>query len=103
MNESEKELHDRTVKEYENAGNMIGLYAFYDIVSSRYDIPFSCKNDINAKRHFIMTIDKDGTILNKFQTEFSLHRLGFFDLFSSEFIEWQEVLITGNEYKKGDK
>lgn len=58
----------------------IKLYSIYDLKAQRYDTPFFCKDDINAKRHFIMMADQNGSMVNTFLKEFELRLLCEFDV-----------------------
>ncbi len=81
--------------ELANNSNNIGIYAFHDIKAKRFDTPFYCQNDMFAGRHYKMLIDKEGTMLNKFKTEFNVYRLGWFDSISGEFTDNRELIIEG--------
>jgi len=83
--------------EYENAPNYIGMFCFFDKKAKRNDVPFFCKTDLNAKRHFIMMIRKEGTMLNSFKNEFDLIRLGYFDNLTQEYIPFTEKISSGEE------
>lgn len=58
----------------------IRINAFYDKKSKRYDTPFFTQDEIATKRHFIMAIRSEGTLLNQFKDDFEVHYLGLFDV-----------------------
>lgn len=76
----------------ENSSDFIGCYSFYDKKAQRYDTPFYAQNDLFAKRHFIMARDREGTMLNKFQSEFELHRFGYFAINTGVYTALPETL-----------
>lgn len=87
----------------ENNSSYLGLYSFYDIKSKRYDTPFFCQNDMFSQRHYAMVTDREGTMLNKFKTEFNLHRLGWFDQESGLYHPDPKIIIDGEKLKKPKK
>lgn len=52
--------------------NKIKMYSFYDKKSDRYDTPFFTFDEVGAKRHFIMSIQKKGTLMNTFKDDYNL-------------------------------
>lgn len=92
-----------SLEHYENASEMIGMYAFYDTKSNRYDTPFFCQNDLFAGRHYKMVVDRHDTMINTFKRDFEVHRLGFFDVFMGNFVDFHEIIIDGKKLYKEDE
>lgn len=57
----------------------LNMYAYYDMKSQVYDTPFFAFHDINAERNFIMTVQKNDTMLARFKDEMQLYKIGEFD------------------------
>lgn len=81
------------------------LYAYTvkDNKSQRYDVPFWCLNEINAKRKFHMDIAKEGTVLNSFPNDFSLHKIATFEIISGHIVTHdpeKNVIMTGETAQK---
>lgn len=68
----------------EKSGLIINLYAVYDKVGELYDTPFFARDDVFAKRRFIMMNDDEGTMLGDFGEDFELHRVGSFETYSGK-------------------
>ncbi len=58
----------------------LSLYTFFDKKAQRFDTPFVAKSDLFALRHFQMAINKEGSLLNTFKMDFSLKKLGTFNV-----------------------
>lgn len=78
----------------------MGIYSFYDKKSDRYDTPFVCMTDINAKRHFIMATRKPGTIVAEFQDDIELYQLGRFDPLTGEMRAEKRHIMDGKSIQK---
>lgn len=101
----EVSLEERTVKEYENSVNHLGMYAFYDKKQARYDVPVFCHDDLFAQRYHHMQTNSDDprSILTTFKTDFDFCRIGFLDLQHGELIPFYECLIFGNSLAKQEE
>lgn len=75
----------------------IGIYAYYDREAKAYDIPFHSMSDLNAIRKFKIDADKDGSIINRFTTEFDLYKLGTFDMHKGKTTLKNELIIEGSK------
>lgn len=77
----------------------IPIYAIHDDEANVFDIPFFARNDLFAKRKFIMDCQKEGTLLNTFKSSFSLHFIGEFNKGTGEIIPYATklVIITSKE------
>lgn len=91
----ETTIETPTLSDYENDSETIGMYAFYDLKSKRYDTPFFAQSDLFAGRHYKMVVEKPGTMINQFRDDFDLHRIGFYDLEDGTIVEFRECIITG--------
>lgn len=88
---------EMTVQDYENNGKYLGMYSFHDDESELYDTPFFCQSDLFARRHFIVTSKKAGTMFSEFRDHFTLVRLGFLDVTTGKFIPMDETIFLGEE------
>lgn len=79
------------------------MYTYIDQKSKRADTPFFCHNDINAERKFIMDIRNKETIVSQFKDDFTLIRVGFFDIEKGTFIEEEEVIREGIQIDSGEE
>lgn len=79
----------------------IQMYSVFDKKSDRWDTPFFAFDNIAAKRHFIMMIRKEGSMINQFSTDFDLYHLGSFDVENAEvlLVDRLTILLSGNEVK----
>ena len=65
---------------------MIKMYNFYDKKSKRFDTPFFVYDEVGAKRHFIMAINRDGTLMNKFKDDYDLYYIADFNINNGDII-----------------
>lgn len=87
----------------ENDSDVIGIYSFYDLKAKRFDTPFFSQNNMFAMRHYKMTTEKEGTMLNRFKREFELHRIGYYHMDSGDIELYPELLLEGKlVYKEKD-
>lgn len=100
MNES---TDQKITREYENDPSIMAMYSFYDKRDKSYDTPFFCKNDLFAKRHFHMSIAKSGVLLHTFKEDFELHRIGYFNTSTSEFVPFESLVIEGKQIDINNK
>jgi len=81
----------------------INMYSVHDKKSGYYDIPFCAKNDLFAKRKFIMDIrNRQSTMLSSFKDDFVLMKLGYFSGNDMEFNRDIKVLIQGKEVENNE-
>ena len=73
----------------------LGMYAMFDKKSETYDTPFFAYNDVMAKRKFIMAIQTPDTISHNFNEDFTLKKLGIFDVINGNFEPDNIELLDG--------
>jgi hypothetical protein len=73
----------------------LGIYSIFDEKGERFDTPFCALSDLNAERHFQMMIQKNGSLVSTFKNDFSLHKVGSFDVISGEITRLEEHIIDG--------
>ena len=83
--------------------NMINCYAMYDRKGERYDTPFYCRDDLSAKRHFIMVQRNPETLPYQFPDDFDLYRIGGFDYVSGISIEGLTLIMEGKQVAKEER
>ena len=93
-------MNHAELQENFNKSEIVGMYAFYDTKSERYDTPFFCQNDLFAQRHYKMVTDRTDTMLNTFQTDFDLVRLGFVNVLDGSYTEAFGYVVSGQTVKK---
>lgn len=71
----------------------INVYCYKDLSSTGYDVPFFCKDDVNAKRKFIIDSNNEGTVIANFVKEFDLIFLGEWDQHSGELIIKEPTVV----------
>jgi hypothetical protein len=82
----------------------IALYTIFDKKSMRYDTPFFAHGDIHAKRHFIMLIRDNTTMVSQFRTDFELYRVGFFEVVNGDLeVGSKDLIMSGNEVTNENK
>lgn len=97
-----KNIEDNTednLQKLENNPNLLGMYSFYDIEANRYDTPFSCQNDLLARRHHQILCQQEN-VLAMMPEKFNLVRIGFFHMRDGVFIAFPDVILLGKNYKK---
>lgn len=60
------------------------MISFYDVKSERYDTPVFVTDEVMAKRHFMLSIQKKGSMLNTFKNDFEMHEIASFDVIKGE-------------------
>jgi hypothetical protein len=78
----------------------IQMYSVFDKKSDRWDTPFFAYDDIAAKRHFIMMVRKEGSMINNFASEFDLYHVCSYDVETGEVENVHPrlaILLSGNE------
>lgn len=60
----------------------IYVYAYQDLKSDVYDVPFFAKDDVHAKRKFYLDVNggNGNHILAQFTEDFRIMKIGMFDL-----------------------
>ena len=96
-------MNHAELQENFNKSEIVGMYAFYDTKSERYDTPFFCQNDLFAQRHYKMVTDRSETMLNTFQGDFDLNRLGFVNVLDGSYTEAFGAVVCGQTYKKNQE
>lgn len=79
---------------------IIHMYSAYDLDSGRYDTPFFTLDEVRAKRHFLMQMMDDKTMMNKFKDRFNLLRIGYFILNDGSFISDHKIILRGQDVDK---
>lgn len=90
------------VREGTDMSQRLGMYSFYDVEGNVYDTPFFCKDDLHARRHFLISIDQKGSMLAKFIDSFRLIKLGEFDKVNGELVTKDSfyVVLKGSQIAK---
>lgn len=90
-------------------GSELGLFSVFDKISNIYDTPFFARDDVFAKRRFLMWCNEKESMLGQFHFDFELHRIGQFNTFDGKLEMCIEpiVIIEGdqiinNERKEGE-
>lgn len=83
----------------------IQMYSVFDKKSDRWDTPFFAFDNLAAKRHFIMMIRKEGSMINNFPTDFDLYHIGSFNVETAEMLIDLKytILLSGNEVVNNEK
>ena len=70
------------IEESQKQSEIIGVYAYYDKKSEKFDIPFFAKDDVNAKRKFHLDVTANGgqSVIGQFKKEFILYKLCTYDI-----------------------
>lgn len=78
---------------------LLEAYAVYDKVSDGYDVPFFSRNEVFAKRKFIMDCQNraQNTMISNFKNDFELHFIGSFNQRNGRFEESVPVAILKGE------
>lgn len=77
------------------------IYSLFDQKSKQYDTPFFTRDDIAAKRHFIMVCRNPKTLVSSFPDDFSLVQLGQFDCVTGKMDIIEPItILTGKEIAK---
>jgi len=61
------------------------MYSFYDKKAKRFDTPVFVYDEVGAKRHFIMSINREGTLMNSFKDDYELYLIGSFNINNGDF------------------
>jgi len=81
--------------------NEVNVYAVYDTVQGMYDIPFFARNDLFARRRFIIDVinREKNPLLAHFSEDFHLICLGTYDQKSGRFKGHDvfPLVITGKQ------
>lgn len=82
----------------------INCYAVYDLKSDHYDIPFFSKNDLFAKRKFIIDVRNRSmnTMISHFKDDFELRLVGYYSLYTGEFDNSNKLIAKGTEVKTNE-
>jgi hypothetical protein len=78
-------------------------YAYYDKKSERYDLPFFCHNDIQAKRKFYIDCSvSNESVLYNFTEDFDLYAVAEFHVEDGVFININpiELVLSGKTMLK---
>lgn len=81
----------------EKQGVNLGIYAVYDKISKIYDTPFFARDDVFARRRFIMWTQEEHSMLHDFKPDFELHRLGSFNPQDGSLIIAQDIICEGDQ------
>jgi len=79
--------------------NKIKMYSFYDKKAERFDTPFFVFDQVGAERHFIMSFQKVGTLMNTFKDDYELHYIGDFTIENASFekTKGSTLVLAGKE------
>lgn len=92
---------EKTQVEYEQ---WIGIYAIFDLKQEIYDSPFLAATDLNAKRRFVLMIDEENSVLNRWHNDYNLFKLAEFSTKTGEVKKDLKQIFEGKSYiKKGDR
>lgn len=79
------------------------MCSFYDKKSERFDTPFFTQGELMARRHFIMSIQKEGSLMQSFKDDMELHKLGEFCYNTGEIMVNEtsipELILKGKDVK----
>ena len=89
----------KSVEIQKNEFEWVQIFALYDKKGKKYDIPFFAHNELFAKRKFMLMAKEEG-ILKEFINEFSLEKLGEFNIVNGHIIVMTETILEGNQIKK---
>ncbi|HHA19575.1 MAG TPA: hypothetical protein ENK70_07715 [Methylophaga sp.] len=72
-------------------------YAYFDTRTANYDIPFFCRNDIQAKRKFQLDVlqNKGESVLGTFTKDFDLYCIGIYRPDCGEITQCMNLTISG--------
>lgn len=74
------------------------MYSVYDVKGLRYDTPFFANDDLYAKRHFTMMIQKIDTMVGMFKDDFELVKLGSFDVETGKAVNIEpDTILQGKQ------
>ena len=79
---------------------IIMAYAIYDNKGDRYDTPFFAFNDLFAERRFVIMSRDKNTPLGAFTKDFTLFRIGSFNVISGVLKEDKHLVIDGKQIGK---
>jgi hypothetical protein len=79
--------------------NNLEMFCYYDEKSDYFDVPFFSRDATNAKRKFQMDAQKE-SVLATFSSDFSLYRVGVFNLKEGIVRSSVERLMKGKELQK---
>ncbi len=80
----------------------LGLYSVFDEKGGRYDTPFVAINDVNAVRHFQLMIKNNGTMVSTFKNDFTVQKVGVFNVLTGEINAEQTMLFAGKSLEQED-
>lgn len=63
----------------------VGVYSFFDKEAGVWNTPFFAKDDLFARRHWLIQLDDEKSMLRKFIDQYELIRIGTFDTENGDF------------------
>ena len=91
------------IEQSQEQSEVIGVYAYYDKKSDKFDIPFFAKDDVQAKRkfHLDVTANDGQTILGQFKAEFLLYKISDYNIRTGILAEYttltRKLIAAGKE------
>lgn len=73
----------------------VKIYSIYDNEGKIFDLPFFCEKDLFAKRHFVMLMDKSGSMVSKFRENFDVYCIGEFNVIDGHIKSEQSLVVKG--------
>lgn len=80
--------------------SVLGIYAIFDSKGKRFDTPFFATDDLYAKRRFLLMMDEENSPILKWAKDFSLHRVGKFDINDGKVTDGKELIFEAASYVK---
>lgn len=87
----------------DKSGLLLPIYCVFDKISEIYDTPFFSRDDIFAKRRFILWSQDSGNMIHNFPFDFELYRVGTFNCTTGHITPEYILIIEGDQVVKKEE